>query len=190
MFLPLVEQSVQNAIHSCGISPVQLWVGISSFFVRHYGNKSAYPEWLSDLAEWCWWLSVTSPRSRLALPSPHPQLFPAGSPAMQDLPRRCSALPFLSSFFQGRRHSSSDPILQQGRRGSATQTLSSSSLQVMVAVASVSSAERNPTCLQRKSKALFLLKDCQSFEFKFRLLTINSTLYLLLSVMLRASVDV
>ncbi|XP_002930393.3 LOW QUALITY PROTEIN: protein tyrosine phosphatase domain-containing protein 1 [Ailuropoda melanoleuca] len=69
---------------------------------------------------------------------------------MQDLPRRCSALPFLSSFFQGRRHSSSDPILQQGRRGSATQTLSSSSLQVMVAVASVSSAERNPTCLQRK----------------------------------------
>lgn len=190
MFLPLVEQSVQNAIHSCGISPVQLWVGISSFFVRHYGNKSAYPEWLSDLAEWCWWLSVTSPRSRLALPSPHPQLFPAGSPAMQDLPRRCSALPFLSSFFQGRRHSSSDPILQQGRRGSATQTLSSSSLQVMVAVASVSSAERNPTCLQRKSKSLFLLKDCQSFEFKFRLLTINSTLYLLLSVMLRASVDV
>ncbi|XP_073734320.1 protein tyrosine phosphatase domain-containing protein 1 isoform X2 [Callorhinus ursinus] len=69
---------------------------------------------------------------------------------MQDLPRRCSALPFLSSFFQGRRHSSSDPILQHGRRGSAAQTLSSSSLQVMVAVASVSCAERNPTSLQRK----------------------------------------
>ncbi|XP_025840172.2 protein tyrosine phosphatase domain-containing protein 1 isoform X1 [Vulpes vulpes] len=69
---------------------------------------------------------------------------------MQDLPRRCSALPFLSSFFQGRRHSSSDPILQQDRRGSAAQTLSSSSLQVMVAVASVSCAEGNPTCLQRK----------------------------------------
>ncbi|XP_023098979.1 protein tyrosine phosphatase domain-containing protein 1 isoform X5 [Felis catus] len=73
---------------------------------------------------------------------------------MQDLPRRGSALPFLSAFLQGRRHSASDPVLQlqQGRRGSAAQTLSSSSLQVMVAVASVRRADRDSACLQRKSK--------------------------------------
>ncbi|XP_078292229.1 protein tyrosine phosphatase domain-containing protein 1 isoform X4 [Panthera onca] len=71
---------------------------------------------------------------------------------MQDLPRRGSALPFLSAFLQGRRHSASDPVLQlqQGRRGSAAQTLSSSSLQVMVAVASVRRADRDSACLQRK----------------------------------------
>lgn len=78
---------------------------------------------------------------------------------MQDLPRRGPALSFLSAFLQGRRHSASDPVpqLQPGRRGSAAQTLSSSSLQVMVAVASVHRADRDPACLQRKSKALFLL---------------------------------
>ncbi|XP_004442792.1 PREDICTED: protein tyrosine phosphatase domain-containing protein 1 isoform X2 [Ceratotherium simum simum] len=71
---------------------------------------------------------------------------------MQDPPRRLSAVPFLSSFFQGRRHSASDPVLwlQQGRRSSAAKMLSSSSLQVMVAVSSVSSAERNPACPERK----------------------------------------
>lgn len=90
---------------------------------------------------------------------------------MQDLPRRGSALPFLSAFLQGRRHSASDPVLQlqQGRRGSAAQTLSSSSLQVMVAVASVRRADRDSACLQRKSKALFLLSDCHSFECELRL---------------------
>ncbi|KAG8524024.1 Protein tyrosine phosphatase domain-containing protein 1 [Galemys pyrenaicus] len=71
---------------------------------------------------------------------------------MQDPPRRLSAMPFLSAFFQGRRHSTSDPVLrlQQGRRGSAAQMLSSSSLQVMVAVSAVRCAERNPTCPERK----------------------------------------
>ncbi|KAK2493638.1 hypothetical protein MC885_008620 [Smutsia gigantea] len=66
---------------------------------------------------------------------------------MQDPPRRCSAVPFLSSFLQGRRHSASNPVPrpQQGRRSSAAKMLSSSSLQVMVAVSSVSFAARNPT---------------------------------------------
>nr|XP_058927738.1 protein tyrosine phosphatase domain-containing protein 1 isoform X2 [Kogia breviceps] len=72
--------------------------------------------------------------------------------AMQDPPRRLSSVPFLSSFFQGRRHSASDPILrlQQGRRSSTAKMLSSSSLQVMVAMSSISCAERNPTCPERK----------------------------------------
>ncbi|XP_049751772.1 protein tyrosine phosphatase domain-containing protein 1 isoform X1 [Elephas maximus indicus] len=62
---------------------------------------------------------------------------------MQDPPRRLSAVNFLSTFFQGRRHSSSDPLLwlQQRRRSSTIRMLSPSSLQVMVAVASISCAE-------------------------------------------------
>ncbi|ELV10950.1 Protein tyrosine phosphatase domain-containing protein 1 [Tupaia chinensis] len=72
----------------------------------------------------------------------------------QDAPRRPSAVHFLSSFLQGRRHSTSDPILrlQQARRGSAAASnlLSSSSLQVMVAVSSVSHAEGSPTFPERK----------------------------------------
>ncbi|XP_024642523.2 protein tyrosine phosphatase domain-containing protein 1 isoform X7 [Macaca nemestrina] len=79
---------------------------------------------------------------------------------VQDATRRPSAVHFLSSFLQGRRHSTSDPILrlQQARRGSglgsgsATKLLSSSSLQVMVAVSSVNHAEGNPTFPERKSK--------------------------------------
>ncbi|XP_015099060.3 protein tyrosine phosphatase domain-containing protein 1 isoform X1 [Vicugna pacos] len=72
--------------------------------------------------------------------------------AMQDPPRRLSAMPFLSAFLQGRRHSASDPLLrlQQGRRSSAAKMLSSSSLQVMVAMSSVSCAERSPTCPERR----------------------------------------
>ncbi|XP_055127843.1 protein tyrosine phosphatase domain-containing protein 1 isoform X3 [Symphalangus syndactylus] len=77
---------------------------------------------------------------------------------VQDATRRPSAVHFLSSFLQGRRHSTSDPVLrlQQARRGSglgsgsATKLLSSSSLQVMVAVSSVSHAEGNPTFPERK----------------------------------------
>nr|XP_020021548.1 protein tyrosine phosphatase domain-containing protein 1 isoform X2 [Castor canadensis] len=77
---------------------------------------------------------------------------------LQEAPRRPSAVHFLSSFLQGRRHSTSDPVLrlQQARRGSgsgfgsATKLLSSSSLQVMVAVSSVSRAEGNPTFPERK----------------------------------------
>ncbi|XP_061282233.1 protein tyrosine phosphatase domain-containing protein 1 isoform X4 [Bos javanicus] len=82
-----------------------------------------------------------------------PPALPSWKPStMQDPPRRLSAVPFLSSFFEGRRHSASDPILrlQQGRRSSAAKVLSSSSLQVMVAMSSVSCAERNPTCPERK----------------------------------------
>lgn len=52
--------------------------------------------------------------------------------------------------------------------GSATKMLSSSSLQVMLAVSSLSCAKRNPTCPERKSKTPFLLKDCLNFEFKFK----------------------
>ncbi|KAI6049004.1 protein tyrosine phosphatase domain-containing protein 1 isoform X1 [Marmota monax] len=73
---------------------------------------------------------------------------------VQGEPRRPSAVHFLSSFLQGRRHSTSDPVLrlQQARRGSgsATKLLSSSSLQVMVAVSSVSRAEEKPTFPERK----------------------------------------
>uniref|UniRef100_A0A671FBZ6 Protein tyrosine phosphatase domain-containing protein 1 n=1 Tax=Rhinolophus ferrumequinum TaxID=59479 RepID=A0A671FBZ6_RHIFE len=71
---------------------------------------------------------------------------------MQDPPRRLLAVPFLSNFFQGRRHSASDPILRlpPGQCGSATKMLSSSSFQVMVAVSSVSCAKRNPPCPERK----------------------------------------
>lgn len=88
---------------------------------------------------------------------------------VQDAPRRPSAVHFLSAFLQGRRHSTSDPVvrLQQARRGSgsATKLLSSSSLQVMVAVSSVSRAEGNPTLPERKSKALFLLLPCHICMF-------------------------
>ncbi|XP_064346161.1 protein tyrosine phosphatase domain-containing protein 1 isoform X2 [Camelus dromedarius] len=86
-----------------------------------------------------------------AIASP-PALASWKASAMQDPPRRLSAMPFLSAFLQGRRHSASDPLLrlQQGRRSSAAKMLSSSSLQVMVAMSSVSCAERSPTCPERK----------------------------------------
>lgn len=165
LFLHTVEQSVQSSPR--GTLPVQLWVGISTFFVRHYGNKSAYPEWPLDHAEWCSYLNISSSQSKLALTSPclHFSWEPR---VMQEPPRRLSAVPFLSNFFQGRRHSASDPILQLPQRQScsATKMLSSSSLQVMVAVSSVSCARRNPTCPKRKSKVPFILKDCYTFEFK------------------------
>ncbi|XP_036293561.1 protein tyrosine phosphatase domain-containing protein 1 isoform X3 [Pipistrellus kuhlii] len=86
-----------------------------------------------------------------------------GPSTMQDPPRRLSAMPFLSSFLQGRRHSASDTALRlpQGQHGSgsgsgsgsATRMLSSSSLQVMLAVSSLSCAKRNPTCPERKSNS-------------------------------------
>ncbi|XP_008058193.1 protein tyrosine phosphatase domain-containing protein 1 isoform X1 [Carlito syrichta] len=75
---------------------------------------------------------------------------------VQDAPRWPSAVQLFSSFLQGRRHSTSDPVvrLQQAQRssgcGSATKLLSSSSLQVMVAVSTVSCAEGSPTFLGRK----------------------------------------
>ncbi|XP_075825792.1 protein tyrosine phosphatase domain-containing protein 1 isoform X1 [Microtus pennsylvanicus] len=76
---------------------------------------------------------------------------------VQDPSRRPSAVHFLSAFLQGRRHSTSDPVLrlQQARRGSgsATKLLSSSSVQVMVAVSSVSRTEGNPTFPERKKNS-------------------------------------
>ncbi|XP_053434489.1 protein tyrosine phosphatase domain-containing protein 1 isoform X1 [Nycticebus coucang] len=78
---------------------------------------------------------------------------------VQDTPRRPSAMHFLSSFLQGRRHSTSDVVLrlQQAQCGSgsssATKLLSSSSLQVMMAVSSVSQAEGNPTFPKRKKNS-------------------------------------
>ncbi|XP_039766136.1 protein tyrosine phosphatase domain-containing protein 1 isoform X8 [Ornithorhynchus anatinus] len=71
---------------------------------------------------------------------------------MQGSPRKLSAVNFLSTFFQGRRHSTSDPLLRlyQRRRSSVIEVLSSSSHRVMVAVSSVSSAELNPTFPERK----------------------------------------
>ncbi|XP_076795184.1 protein tyrosine phosphatase domain-containing protein 1 isoform X2 [Arvicanthis niloticus] len=76
---------------------------------------------------------------------------------MQDPSRRPSAVHFLSAFLQGRRHSTSDPVLrlQHARRGSgsATKLLSSSSLQVMVAVSSVSRTEETPSFPERKKNS-------------------------------------
>lgn len=92
---------------------------------------------------------------------------------VQDPSRRPSAVHFLSAFLQGRRHSTSDPVLrlQQARRGSgsATKLLSSSSVQVMVAVSSVSRTEGNPTFPERKSKTLSynllpFVSQCKEWE--------------------------
>ncbi|XP_055451248.1 protein tyrosine phosphatase domain-containing protein 1 [Psammomys obesus] len=75
----------------------------------------------------------------------------------QDPSRRPSAVHFLTAFLQGRRHSTSDPVLrlQQARRGSgsATKLLSSSSLQVMVAVSSVNRTDGSPTLPERKKSS-------------------------------------
>ncbi|XP_017197610.1 protein tyrosine phosphatase domain-containing protein 1 isoform X2 [Oryctolagus cuniculus] len=88
------------------------------------------------------------------LPASSSPLPGASAMQVQEAPRRPSAVHFLSAFLQGRRHSTSDPVvrLQQARRGSgsATKLLSSSSLQVMVAVSSVSRGEGNPTFPERK----------------------------------------
>lgn len=101
--------------------------------------------------------TVTSLQSELAPASLCFQLSSWEPSTMQDAPRRLLAMPFLSAFFQGRRHSTSEPVLQrqQDRCGSTAKILSSSSLQVMVAVVAIQSAERNPTCPERKSKVLF-----------------------------------
>ncbi|NXA33345.1 PTPC1 protein, partial [Eudromia elegans] len=72
--------------------------------------------------------------------------------AMQGSPRRCSAASLFSSFFQGRRHSSSDPLLRliQRRRSSAVEVLSSSTHRVMVAISSLSPEELNATFPEKK----------------------------------------
>lgn len=72
LFLRTFEQSVQCSLRGTWL--VQFWVGISSVFVRCFGNKSAYPEWLLDHVEWCSHRSAASSRSKLVLPSPRPAL--------------------------------------------------------------------------------------------------------------------
>ncbi|XP_051483444.1 protein tyrosine phosphatase domain-containing protein 1 isoform X2 [Apus apus] len=71
---------------------------------------------------------------------------------MQGSPRRRSAVSIFSSFFQGRRHSSSDPLLRilQRRRSSAVEVLSSSTHRVMVAVSSLSPEELDATFPEKK----------------------------------------
>ncbi|NWI14720.1 PTPC1 protein, partial [Crypturellus soui] len=72
--------------------------------------------------------------------------------AMQGSPRRWSAASIFSNFFQGRRHSSSDPLLRliQRRRSSAVEVLSSSTHRVMVAISSLSPEELNATFPEKK----------------------------------------
>nr|XP_021137318.1 protein tyrosine phosphatase domain-containing protein 1 isoform X2 [Columba livia] len=71
---------------------------------------------------------------------------------MQGSPRRRSAVSIFSNFFQGRRHSSSDPLLRilQRRRSSAVEVLSSSTHRVMVAVSSLSPEELDATFPDKK----------------------------------------
>ncbi|NWX25880.1 PTPC1 protein, partial [Notiomystis cincta] len=77
--------------------------------------------------------------------------------AMQASPRRRSAVSIFSHFFQGRRHSSSDPLLRlsQRRRSSVVELLSSSTHRVMVALSSLSPEELDATFPEKKSKVLF-----------------------------------
>ncbi|NXP68978.1 PTPC1 protein, partial [Chloropsis cyanopogon] len=77
--------------------------------------------------------------------------------AMQPSPRRPSAVSIFSHFFQGRRHSSSDPLLRlsQRRRTSVVELLSSSTHRVMVALSSLSPEELDATFPEKKSKVLF-----------------------------------
>ncbi|NWR67159.1 PTPC1 protein, partial [Bucorvus abyssinicus] len=77
---------------------------------------------------------------------------------MQGSPRRRSAVSIFSNFFQGRRHSSSDPLLRiiQRRRSSVVEVLSSSTHRVMVAVSSLSPEELDASFPEKKSKVLFI----------------------------------
>ncbi|XP_072203871.1 protein tyrosine phosphatase domain-containing protein 1 isoform X2 [Excalfactoria chinensis] len=71
---------------------------------------------------------------------------------MQGSPRRRSAVSIFSTFFQGRRHSSSDPLLRiiQRRRSSVVEVLSSSTHRVMVAISSLSPEELDATFPEKK----------------------------------------
>ncbi|XP_026713581.1 protein tyrosine phosphatase domain-containing protein 1 isoform X4 [Athene cunicularia] len=71
---------------------------------------------------------------------------------MQGSPQRRSAVSIFSNFFQGRRHSSSDPLLRiiQRRRSSAVEVLSSSTHRVMVVVSSLSPEELDATFPEKK----------------------------------------
>ncbi|NXG80538.1 PTPC1 protein, partial [Baryphthengus martii] len=71
---------------------------------------------------------------------------------MQASPRRRSAVSIFSNFFQGRRHSSSDPLLRviQRRRSSVVEVLSSSTRRVMVALSSLSPEELDASFPEKK----------------------------------------
>ncbi|NXU38158.1 PTPC1 protein, partial [Drymodes brunneopygia] len=73
--------------------------------------------------------------------------------AMQTSPRRRSAVSIFSHFFQGRRHSSSDPLLRlsQRRRSSVVELLSSSTQRVIVALSSLSPEELDATFPERQT---------------------------------------
>lgn len=91
----------------------------------------------------------------------------SGRAAMQASPRRRSAVSIFSHFFQGRRHSSSDPLLRlsQRRRSSVVELLSSSTQRVMVALSSLSPEELDATFLDKKSKVLFIETGGSSVYF-------------------------
>ncbi|XP_064524158.1 protein tyrosine phosphatase domain-containing protein 1 isoform X1 [Pseudopipra pipra] len=92
--------------------------------------------------------SRNSSAEQLAVPSACPR----GRAAMQGSPRRRSAVSIFSHFFQGRRHSSSDPLLRmsQRRRSSVVELLSSSTHRVMVALSSLSPEELDATFPEKK----------------------------------------
>ncbi|XP_034293462.1 protein tyrosine phosphatase domain-containing protein 1 isoform X2 [Pantherophis guttatus] len=74
---------------------------------------------------------------------------------MQGSPRRRLAVNIFSKFFQGRRHSSSDPLLRvlQRRRSSVVEVLSTSTHRVMVAISSVSPEELNAAFHERRRRS-------------------------------------
>ncbi|XP_013912470.1 PREDICTED: protein tyrosine phosphatase domain-containing protein 1 isoform X2 [Thamnophis sirtalis] len=74
---------------------------------------------------------------------------------MQGSPRRRLAVNLFSKFFQGRRHSSSDPLFQvlQRRRSSVVEVLSTSTHRVMVAISSVSPEELNAAFHERRRRS-------------------------------------
>ncbi|XP_072845766.2 protein tyrosine phosphatase domain-containing protein 1 isoform X5 [Pogona vitticeps] len=74
---------------------------------------------------------------------------------MQGSPRRRLAVNIFSNFFQGRRHSSSDPLLRilQRRRSSVVEVLSTSTHRVMVAISSVSPEDLNTAFYERKRRS-------------------------------------
>ncbi|XP_032996753.1 protein tyrosine phosphatase domain-containing protein 1 isoform X1 [Lacerta agilis] len=74
---------------------------------------------------------------------------------MQGSPRRRLTVNIFSNFFQGRRHSSSDPLLRilQRRRSSVVEVLSTSTHRVMVAISSVSPEELSAAFHEKKRRS-------------------------------------
>ncbi|XP_034962187.2 protein tyrosine phosphatase domain-containing protein 1 isoform X4 [Zootoca vivipara] len=74
---------------------------------------------------------------------------------MQGSPKRRLTVNIFSNFFQGRRHSSSDPLLRilQRRRSSVVEVLSTSTHRVMVAISSVSPEELSAAFHEKKRRS-------------------------------------